>query len=467
MPENNIITIPSYLTQLAGKTLSYARINKPAIKTIGKHSTFSSVFANEISAAQSELIRYFKSSPKKLRPLNSLLLGPPGSGKSFLSSTLGSSLAKALGDSASNKEHKCEQIQFYEYNLSQFHNPADLRLIFSELARNQETKKIVLLDEFDVRIGSSSAIRYLIQPMYDNKFGQEPASFGKTAFIFSGSYLKDRATLERIMGVYSLIDLPKIIFDVYQSRMGSGTDEGVRDLFDAITSFHRYREETARDGDVITYLRSLEKFTDFVSRINGFIVEIPDLSSPLEETEPWNRLLAGGESSADGGVQAMKPDNIMRWVRAVETSTRRIGAKTMSLMPLMRFMSPQSPALEYKDIFFNERLLRAAYFIDDLFGSAPEWMIEKSLLNYLCTAPLVHGMRSLETIIGTLRQDGGMLVLDGFNGGVGGSGTDVVKRHIRQNGRISDRFILWDVLFKEEPDGMITFVTRSGSAAAS
>lgn len=67
-----------------------------------------------------------------------------------------------------------------------------------------------------------------------------------------------------------------------------------------------------------------------------------------------------------------------------------------------------------------DRLVRVLGMLTKALGNTLQIM--RSLLNYLATAPLVHGMRSLSTVIETLVSAKGVV-------GMGGQ-ADLLRRHI-------------------------------------
>jgi hypothetical protein len=221
------MTDPLTYLQILGKEepLSFKGLREPQIANLalGKLYTVNSVYRRDLVKAQYDLYEYFNRSLH--RPFNCLLLGPPGSGKSFIAKQLAdfenradfAQLSdfgidtKAGGLQPGGPSDRVTRAKFFEYNLSQLHRPDEITQIFRDIARLAAEPKIVLLDEFDVKIGSSSVIRYLIEPMYDGKVAG--TELGKTAFIFSGSYLSNKELLGRLQREKSQIDLPKFMFD--------------------------------------------------------------------------------------------------------------------------------------------------------------------------------------------------------------------------------------------------------------
>jgi hypothetical protein len=308
-------------------------------REIGDLRTMSSVYIRDIRNAQKRLHRYFNRSYH--RPYNCLLLGPPGSGKSFVAEQLAKfgpeNLDEVGGRTAllpkpEEKTITGADVKLFSYNLSQLQRPDDLTEILHDIAKAANEPKIVLLDEFDVRIGNSSVIRYLIEPMYDAKFGKTRTPLGKTAFIFSGSYLTDKTLLRRIQKGQSQIDLPKFIFEYYvnipipRQKENWRNQDVVDNLFHMCDIYRRYQEEMAPDSHTALYLRQLDKLRDFLSRINGFEIELPDLSAPLDITRPSQALWTKNNSCDHPDVQCLEGNDIaekvMEWVDVEEEPLR-------------------------------------------------------------------------------------------------------------------------------------------------
>ena len=227
-------------------------------KQIGELRSMSSVYIRDIRNAQKRLHRYFNRSYH--RPYNCLLLGPPGSGKSFIAKQLAKfgpedldepGARSALLPRPEKRTSTGDDVKLFSYNLSQLQRPDDLTEILHEITKAANEPKIVLLDEFDVRVGNSSVIRYLIEPMYDATIGKTGTPLGKTAFIFSGSYLTDKILLRKIQKEQSQLDLPKFIFEYYVNmpvtrREENWHNEDVDNLFHMCDVYRRYRRRLRR-----------------------------------------------------------------------------------------------------------------------------------------------------------------------------------------------------------------------------
>jgi hypothetical protein len=468
-----------YLDLLAKEQLSLKHHLQPIAPKIGNLRSMNNVYRRELKKAQEDLADYFNRSLH--RPFNCLLLGPPGSGKSFIAKQLSN-----FGDTTKSggllptqeiERNRVKQAKVLEFNLSQLHDPSGLTKIFEEIAREKNEPKIVLLDEFDVRIGSSSVTRYLIEAMYDGKI-LGTHELGKTAFIFSGSYLSDKGILSKIQKEKSHIDLPRFIFEYSYKAAITGdaeTNKQVNSLFHMCEVYRRYQEEISPESDTMSYLRQLDKLSDFLSRINGFVIEVPNLSAPLEITDPpgvlWtNNRVCGRPPRSICAKGSGIAERVIEWAEA--ESQNHEGMR--SIWDLYNnHVSAAAPVLQYKDVLLKERLYVLLTIFDNERKNRREkkephngmrWksdtviVMKRSLLNYLCTAPLIHGMRSLNTLMWNLEA------VDGGPDGRKDSHYDAegreqytitlgdpekVTRHVRQEGDYGNPLRLWEPIKRE------------------
>lgn len=372
----------TFLQTLANRTVSPFTDKIPITNLKGDLITVDPLFAAQIGRALERLARFFGAKDNK-RPLNSLILGPPGSGKSFIAKQLGSSVNALL----------------LEFNLSQYERPSDIHGIFEEIGNFQTKLKdqniVALLDEFDVRVQGISALQHLIGPIYDGR-DRRGNDLRNTAFVFSGSYLKERALLDRLMANSSGFDLIRLLYDAFMMTNDADARSAVLELLSASTQYKQVRELQTPDRNVLDYLRSLEKVTDFISRLNGFIIEVPNIESPLEITTK-RYILENREKNKDPIVPIGDYwDHLIPLVKAIEQNGKRFS---------VTYHDPYVPILEYKNMILRERLSRIGFLLRDRAGKTSQIHIDRSALCFLAVVPLVHGMRSLETLISTVRVD--------------------------------------------------------------
>ena len=333
------------------------------------------------------------------RPFLYLILGPPGAGKSFLIEQL----IKYLRASDSNN---AKPIIFQQTNLSEMLEPRELHQLYINIknSTNNKLTTVTLLDEFDIKWSGGSAIKYLINPIYDGKFwnGYEFQKFGKCAFFFAGSYLQDRETLLRTQKLLAGVNLNKFLFDLYFGLQNDGDVAGMQEIreIQSLSYLHeKWRAEVDPRTDTIFYLSSLEKIKDFLSRVAGNIFEILDVSYPLHVTV--NEFVVQGNSAEPSA--RVKLNEVMDYV--LYRLNAEGGKKT-----IVAYGAEENPLLEYKNMILCERVLRVIDFLrkrfNDTFAKGDVY-IDRKLLNFLTVVPLINGMRSLEQLVAKLdRPDG-------------------------------------------------------------
>lgn len=145
--------------------------------SLGKISVFDRSEIENIKNIRKQVDFYDRYDDGK-KPLNIVVFGPPGAGKSFI--------VKALANSMF--EGKKTKPTFLTFNLSQFKDEAELSGAFHSVRDEVLRGKlpIVFWDEFDSN--DYGWLKSMIAPMQDGEFqdGREVHPIGKSIFVFAG-----------------------------------------------------------------------------------------------------------------------------------------------------------------------------------------------------------------------------------------------------------------------------------------
>jgi hypothetical protein len=441
----------SYLTWICASDLAdFIKVGPTVREPFPAFTTVNAAYVRELERMRSAFQRHTEDKTLT-RPFLYLILGPPGAGKSYLIERLIEKLREAPSDATreGEKKPKPQTIVFQTANLSEMHGPEELHGLYLNVKRNADNGffTVTLLDEFDVRWAEGSAIKYLINPVYDGKYwnGYEFQKFGKCAFFFAGSYLQDRETLMRIQGALTGLNFGKFLNDMYLASRARQDAETMREIVEVqqyCYTYQKWRAEVDPRTDAIFYLRNLEKIRDFLSRVAGNVIEILDVSQPLAVTQDEFLIEAsrGSEPTAK-----LRIEDVVSYIEQRERDERRY----------LSIEAPERAWVEYKNVLLCERLLRVVDAIKKRFGkhlrdkNIARLRVERRLMNYLTVTPLINGMRSLEQLVNMLTPPTG----DTLNLPASESawGLANIKMAVHNAEKFSDPLPVWDMLVKNNP----------------
>ena len=139
-------------------------------------STLNPAYRKALITVQRRLSSYLADQSLR-RPLLYLILGPPGAGKSYLVKCLKKSLEQGA----------TQPLYFQAVNLAEMAHPHELHPVFENIIANERKglMTVTFLDEFDVRFQDGSAIKSLINPVYDGQYWREGEfrKFGRSIFL--------------------------------------------------------------------------------------------------------------------------------------------------------------------------------------------------------------------------------------------------------------------------------------------
>jgi hypothetical protein len=311
-------------------------------------------------------------------------------------------------------------------------HPDELHAVFENvIANNNEGfMTVTFLDEFDVKFQDGSAIKSLINPVYDGQYwsGGKFQKFGRSIFFFAGSYLRDWETLARVQRAAGL-NLSRFLLDLYLAHHRLGNTEAlarIAELQRLCDVHRRWRTEADPRTDVVGYLLELDKIRDFLSRVGGNIVEILDLTWPLGVTQELF-VFEGTEVRPSTRVRLT---DVVTFVQSSESAEN--GFRDYS--------EAHEPLLDFKNRLVCERAMRVGQALAARFkgGGLAGIDVDRRLFNFLTLVPLVNGMRSLEQLVNSIeaRTDGRLSFRD-----LRKEDTLMV---IQENPRFRDPLQVWD-----------------------
>jgi hypothetical protein len=210
-------------------TVLFGAAIKQSESLLPGYATLDSAHRLQIKALIEQITDYLKDTTRK-RPFNALMLASPGAGKSHFIKRLAAAMDR-------------QQVQAVTFNMATMQSTDDMAQPIDELRNLKVNDRypLLFLDEFD-----SDASRYasLLPLLWDGELqvGHRDLKLGKAVIVLAGSST----------------DLPKVM--VHSATMRS-------------------------DGDIAGEGTPSGKLVDLLSRINGGVIEIPDLDLRTRERD--------------------------------------------------------------------------------------------------------------------------------------------------------------------------------------
>ncbi len=338
-------------------------------------------YYKELNAAVINLTSYFTDYTTDGLPLNSMILGPTGAGKIILARTLAKSF------------RNCD---FRAYDLSSLTHPDELRPV---LSAGCGLPRLILLNEFDAMPGDSNVARYLLNCMTSR-------DYPNTAFVFTGRHLKTRAILNRLQSNLSDFDLPLFLAHLFTREHNPELRQRIGELYELCVQFKESRETFSIGTETVTSLSQLHRLRDFLFRMNGFVLEIPDIASPVMFTSDPLRLSGepkNGASDFEPTIHLLE-HSIAPSVLAFARDRRPFGGSASSKMPSFEpFKSPTEVLLQFKHMLLTERLRIVREFLREYIANHSQndksYFISRQTINYLTLVPLQNSLRSLKALV--------------------------------------------------------------------
>jgi hypothetical protein len=226
------------------------------------------------------------------KPLNILILSPPGGGKTFLvkqiQKVVSDDLAKLGKKPLSGVLPAKRGIPFLECQVASYTSVDELIRFLSRIAKKSRGDNVpfVFFDEVDACIGGEFAYKYLLAPTADGVFlgGRKTIKIGKSILFFAGSsfFELDDDNLSEFRGneiPYS--EYRKIVVDQVETSV-SHNIERMQKIIELTLLGKKVKFPVVQE---LQTENALDKAIDFIDRMNVFIC-LPRGDFRLTDTDP-------------------------------------------------------------------------------------------------------------------------------------------------------------------------------------
>ena len=230
-------------------------------RSLGNYVSHCDSFRTELEYLKDSVKQYLKHETIK-KPLNILMVAPPGTGKSYLVEQLKDEISE-------NKE-----LVYEEYHVAAMRTIDDLMSVYQRIQSISLDNKvpIIFFDEIDAKVENTFLYPYLLAPMASGKFydGSVIHSIGApTILVFAGSSIVPQPALEQAFN-------PNMRYSDWRTKIDV-------QLRSKLKNKELSKENTTNTNTPI-------KQADFLDRIDIFI-PIPDIKMNFEDRDTEKELI--------------------------------------------------------------------------------------------------------------------------------------------------------------------------------